>query len=127
MCLHPVKEEYGYQVHMSSPQLSPEEAQRKPRPQRYWYGDDLGKLTVVSRRAEEAMRVGDRVRLKNRGAVPVTKHGGSSGSQGVIEVETLIVQETRTTVEVLWQDGARGSLDARETVPYLNPDEYDCW
>ncbi|KAI0758238.1 hypothetical protein C8Q74DRAFT_307926 [Fomes fomentarius] len=107
--------------------LSPEEAQTKPRPQRYWYGGDLGKLTVVSRRAEEAMRVGDRVRLKDRGAVPVTKHGGSSGSQGVIEVETLIVQETRTTVEVLWQDGARGSLDARDTVPYLNPDEYDCW
>ncbi|EJF62287.1 hypothetical protein DICSQDRAFT_104652 [Dichomitus squalens LYAD-421 SS1] len=107
--------------------LSPAEAMTKPRPQRYWYGSDLGDLTIVSRRAEEAMRVGDRVRLRNNTGVPVTRHGRSPDGQGTIEVDTLIVQETRTSVDVLWQDGTRETLDARETIPYLNPDEYDCW
>ena len=73
------------------------------------------------------MRVGDRVRLRTRGDVPVTRHGKSSEPHNVIEVDTLIVQETRTAVEVLWQDGTRETVDARDTVPYLNPDEYDCW
>ncbi|CDO77016.1 hypothetical protein BN946_scf184380.g1 [Trametes cinnabarina] len=106
--------------------LTPQEAEARPRPQRYWYGADLGKLTTITRRAEEAMRVGDRVRLKD-GSGPVTRHGRSSDSHGMIEVDTLVVQETRTTVDVLWQDGTRETLDAKQTVPYLNPDEYDCW
>ena len=108
-------------------QLTPEEAAARPRPQRYWAGEDLGKLVVVSRRAEEAMRVGDRVRLKDTTNVPVTRHGRTTEAHGVIEVNTLIVQETQTTIDVLWQDGERETLDARDTVPYLNPDEYDCW
>ncbi|KAI0355359.1 hypothetical protein OH77DRAFT_1403203 [Trametes cingulata] len=106
--------------------LSPEEAQSRPRPQRYWYGSDLGKLTTITRRAEEGMRVGDRVKLKAGGG-PVTRHGRSTDYQGMIEVDTLVVQETRTTVDVLWQDGTREIVDAKQTVPYLNPDEYDCW
>ncbi|KAH9899514.1 hypothetical protein C8Q73DRAFT_639825 [Cubamyces lactineus] len=106
--------------------LSPEEAQSRPRPQRYWYGSDLGKLTTVTRRAEEAMRVGDRVRLKD-GSGPVTKHGRFTDSYGMIEVDTLVVQETKTTVDVLWQDGIKETIDVKQTVPYLNPDEYDCW
>ncbi|KAI0371562.1 hypothetical protein BV20DRAFT_965322 [Pilatotrama ljubarskyi] len=106
--------------------LSPEEAQSRPRPQRYWYGSDLGKLTTVTRRAEEAMRVGDRVKLKAGGG-PVTRHGRSIDNYGMIEVDTLVVQETRTTVDVLWQDGSRERIDAKQSVPYLNPDEYDCW
>ena len=73
------------------------------------------------------MRCGDRVRLRNGVDVPITRHGRSTENQGIIEVDTLAVVETRTTVEVLWQDGTKESLDARETVPYLNPDEYDCW
>ncbi|RPD66821.1 hypothetical protein L226DRAFT_529226 [Lentinus tigrinus ALCF2SS1-7] len=107
--------------------LTPEEAEAKPRPQRIWHGADLGKLTVLSRRAEEAVRVGDRVRIKNDTSVHTTQHGKSSESQGVITVDTYIVQETKSTVNVLWQDGTRDALDTRNTVPYLNPDEYDCW
>ena len=42
-------------------------------------------------------------------------------------MDTYVVQETKSSVEVLWQDGTRETLDARNTVPYLNPDEYDCW
>lgn len=30
-------------------------------------------------------------------------------------------------VNVLWQDGTREVIDCKETVPYVNPDEYDCW
>ncbi|KAI0775899.1 hypothetical protein BD413DRAFT_610617 [Trametes elegans] len=106
--------------------LSPEEAQSKPRPQRYWYGADLGKLTTINRRAEEAMRVGDRVRLK-AGDAPVTRHGRPQDHHGSIPVDILVVQETRTSVDVLWQDGTRETIAATQSVPYLNPDEYDCW
>ncbi|KAI0650395.1 hypothetical protein C8Q79DRAFT_902140 [Trametes meyenii] len=106
--------------------LSSEEAQSRPRPQRYWHGNDLGKLTTITRRAEEAMRVGDRVRLKASNG-PLTRHGRPVDNHGQIEVDTLVVQETRTTVDVLWQDGTRETVDARHSVPYLNPDEYDCW
>lgn len=73
------------------------------------------------------MRCNDRVRLRNSAGVPVTHHGRAAPNQVIIEVDTLTVIETRTMVEVLWQDGAKEALDARETVPYLNPDEYDCW
>ncbi|KAH9943144.1 uncharacterized protein BXZ73DRAFT_40439 [Epithele typhae] len=107
--------------------LTPEAAQAKPRPQRYWYGQDLGKLLIVSSRAEEEMRVGDRVRLKSGQPTPTTKHGRTADKDGIIEVDTLVVQETETTIEILWQDGTKETLPAKETVPYLNPDEYDCW
>ena len=72
------------------------------------------------------MRVGDRVRLKD-GSGPVTTHSRFTESYGAIEVDTLVVQETKTTVDVLWQDGTKETIDVKQTVPYLNPDEYDCW
>ena len=107
-------------------QLDPEEASQRQRPPQFWHGPDLGKLTLVRRRAEQAMHVGDRVVLKKEG-LPVTTHGRESDPPGVVEVRTLVVTETRTFVNVLWQDGTRETVDARETIPYLNPDEYDCW
>lgn len=108
-------------------QLEPAEAQQRLRPARFWYGPDLAKLTLVRRRAEQAMRVGDRVVLKDTPGLPVTRHGREDDVLHILEVRTFVVQETRTTVKVLWQDGTTAILDAKETVPYLNPDEYDCW
>ncbi|OCH96053.1 hypothetical protein OBBRIDRAFT_766074 [Obba rivulosa] len=108
--------------------LDPMEAQTRLRPARFWYGPDLGKLTLVRRRAEQALRVGDRVLLKDRASpVPVTRHGRDEVENSAIEVRTFIVRETSTTVDVLWQDGTKETLDSKETIPYLNPDEYDCW
>ena len=107
-------------------QLGAAETSMRQRPKRFWSGIDLGQLTLVRRRAEQGMRVGDRVLLKNQEGVPVTKHG-KSDSHGPIEVRTLVVKQTRTSVNVLWQDGTQVRLDAKDTVPYLNPDEYDCW
>lgn len=106
--------------------LDPAEAAQRPRPQRFWHGPDLGKLTLVRRRAEQSMRVGDRVVLKD-GSGPVSTHGREGEGPGILTVNTLVVRETRTTVNVLWQDGTRETLDAKDTIPYLNPDEYDCW
>ncbi|KAI0348532.1 hypothetical protein BDW22DRAFT_1366335 [Trametopsis cervina] len=106
--------------------LDSTEATSRTRPQRFWFGPDLGKLTLVRRRAEEAMRVGDRVVLKN-GQGPRSTHGREGEGPGIISVDTLVVKETHTRVAVLWQDGTRETLDAKDTVPYLNPDEYDCW
>lgn len=82
---------------------------------------------MIRRRAEQALRVGDRVVLKDQEGVPVSTHGREGEPPGVIPVKTLLVKETRTRVNVLWQDGTRETLDASDTVPYLNPDEYDCW
>ena len=65
--------------------------------------------------------------MKDQTKTPVSHHGRENMPGGLIEVRALVVQETRTTVDVLWQDGVRQKLDARETVPYINPDEYDCW
>lgn len=44
-----------------------------------------------------------------------------------VVIRTLCVQETRTAVTVLWQDGCREILSSTELIPYLNVDEYDCW
>lgn len=73
------------------------------------------------------MRVGDRVLLKNREASPSTLHGREGDSSGTVTVRDLVVTETNTMVNVLWQDGTREVIDCKETVPYVNPDEYDCW
>lgn len=107
--------------------LEPSEAQLRLRPARFWYGPDLAKLTLVRRRAEQALHVGDRVLLKDVADAPVTRHGKEEDPNLVLEVRTFVVQETRTTIAVLWQDGTRETLNATETIPYLNPDEYDCW
>lgn len=107
--------------------MDPAEAAQRVRPQRFWHGPDLSKLTLVRRRAEQAMRVGDRVLLKDSKASPVSTHGREGEGPGTLTVRTLVVKETRTTVNVLWQDGTRETLNAKETIPYLNPDEYDCW
>ncbi len=71
--------------------------------------------------------MGDRVNLKDSENSPVTVHGREGEPPGLVEVKTLVVKETRTLVHVLWQDGTRETLDAKDTVPYINPDEYDCW
>ncbi|TCD69895.1 hypothetical protein EIP91_005719 [Steccherinum ochraceum] len=108
--------------------LGPSEASTRQRPQRFWHGSDMGKLTLVRRRAEQCLRVGDRLLLKNREEMPVTLHGKEGvQQQGPVEVRTAVVKQTHTIVNVLWQDGKRDCLDAKDTVPYMNPDEYDCW
>lgn len=73
------------------------------------------------------MRVGDRVLLKNPNQSPATVHGREGDPAGSVTVRDLVVTETHTMVNVLWQDGTRDLLDCKETIPYVNPDEYDCW
>ncbi|KZT05999.1 uncharacterized protein LAESUDRAFT_759881 [Laetiporus sulphureus 93-53] len=107
--------------------LDPVEATTRLRPSRFWHGPDLAKLILVRRRAEEALRVGDRVMLKNPVGVPHTHHGKEDNLHPVLDVYTCFVRETQTMVNVLWQDGTRETLKATEAIPYLNPDEYDCW
>ena len=46
----------------------------------------------------------------------------------MVESDILIVRKTRTTVNVLWQDGSvTKHIPSTEVIPYTNPDEYDCW
>jgi ubiquitin-conjugating enzyme E2 O len=73
------------------------------------------------------MRVGDRVRLKDITGVPTTRHSQEGDDSDVITVETFLVTETETTLDILWQDGLYETLRSTEVIPYLNPDEYDYW
>jgi ubiquitin-conjugating enzyme E2 O len=73
------------------------------------------------------MRVGERVRFKDPTRPPFTKHGDENGANTSLIVRTLTVKETRTTINILWQDGTAETYDSKELIPYLNPDEYDCW
>lgn len=107
--------------------LLAEVAQSASRPERFWSGVDLAKLKLVRSRAEWMMRVGDKVILKDTTNLPSTRHGKEGEPYGIIEVRVYVVRETQTTVDVLWQDGSTQTMLTTKLIPYLNPDEYDCW
>jgi ubiquitin-conjugating enzyme E2 O len=75
----------------------------------------------------DQLRVGDKVELKHVEHLPATIHGQVGDPAGRIAVQTYAVKETRSTVTVLWQDGTLETLMSTELIPYLNPDESDCW
>jgi len=87
----------------------------------------LSDLKLVRNRAEQMMRVGDKVVLKDSIGLPFTRHGREGDSYGIVEVRVFVVTSTSTSVTVLWQNGTRETLRAADIIPYLNPDEYDCW
>lgn len=87
----------------------------------------MSKLTQILGPSVHEMKLGDRVEFKNPTAMPMTQHGQENDQTGVFYVQMFRVKETETTVEVLWQDGSRESLKSTGLIPYLNPDEYDCW
>ncbi|TFY81129.1 hypothetical protein EWM64_g2884 [Hericium alpestre] len=106
--------------------LPPEMASAIPRPARFWHGQDFGRLKLVRSRAEQLMRVGDKVILKDSTNLPFTRHG-KEGENGIMEVRVYVVKTTQTIVNVMWQDGTIEALLATDLIPYINPDEYDCW
>jgi ubiquitin-conjugating enzyme E2 O len=106
--------------------LDPDIAQARKRPQRFWFGRDLSKLTMVRSKSEQDMRVGEKVLLKNSDSLPSTTHG-QEGDPGVVVVHTFVVRQTCTDVTVLWQDGVHEMVKSTNLIPYLNPDESDCW
>lgn len=85
----------------------------------------MSRLTLLRSLSDLEMRVGDRVTFKDESTVPGTTHGLEDGTRVV--VKTFTVTETRTFVDVLWQDGTKETVRSTELIPYLNPDEYDCW
>ncbi|KAJ3783382.1 hypothetical protein GGU10DRAFT_361067 [Lentinula aff. detonsa] len=102
-------------------------AESKERPQRFWYGPDIGKLTLVRTRLDFQMRIGEIVQLKDTAGYPLTKHGREGEAGGVVTVNSFNVTATDTEVDVLWQDGHKETLRSVDVIPYMNPDEYDCW
>jgi len=73
------------------------------------------------------MRVGDRVYLKDTTGLPMTEQGKDGDPAGIMHVQTFKVNETVTTVEVIWQDGVKETINSTEVIPYVSSDEYDCW
>ena len=107
--------------------LDPAEAAERPRPPQFWSGPELSKLTLVRLRSDRTLRGGDRVFLKDNTGIPITRHG-EGDPRGIIEVKTLMVQDVRTNVDVLWQDGTvERSIPSISLVPYLNPGDTDAW
>ena len=88
---------------------------------------NIGKLTLVRNRLDFQMRIGERVQLKDTEGLPVTKHGREGEAGGVVIVDSYTVTATETEVKVLWQDGSTETLQSVDVIPYLNPDEHDCW
>jgi hypothetical protein len=85
----------------------------------------MSKLKLIRGLSDLEMRVGDRVTFKDESKVPGTTHGPDNDKKVV--VKTFSVTETQTILDVLWQDGIKETLLSKELIPYLNPDEYDCW
>ena len=67
------------------------------------------------------------MRLKEPSEKLLTRHGRDSDRTSAVVVDTFWVWKTETVVHVLWQDGKRECLKSTDLIPYLNPDEYDCW
>ncbi|THH08339.1 hypothetical protein EW145_g2772 [Phellinidium pouzarii] len=107
--------------------LTSEEAAARQRPQRLWFGSDISQLTLLRGVNDQLPRVGDRLLLKEAPESVLTIHGRAGLGVGAVKVETFAIYETQTTVELLWQDGSREKVRSTELIPYLNPDEYDCW
>ncbi|KAG7099028.1 hypothetical protein E1B28_000908 [Marasmius oreades] len=107
--------------------LPREQVQHRQRPHRFWHGKDIAKLTLVRCHADAQLKISDRIKLKDTTGLPYTKHGREGEACGVITVHGFTMALTETTLDVLWQDGAEESVLATDVVPYLNPDEYDCW
>ncbi|KAF8445792.1 hypothetical protein L210DRAFT_3757996 [Boletus edulis BED1] len=107
-------------------QLDRDTMLKKRRPERFWHGEDLTKLTVLRTKSGD-IRVGDKVTIPDDETIPIVSFETGIEGNGKINSRTLCVQETRTTVVVLWQDGSRATLPSTDLIPYLNVDEYDCW
>lgn len=88
---------------------------------------NVGKLTLVRNRLDFQMRIGERVQLKDTEGLPVTRHGREGEAGGVVIVDSYTVTATETEIKVLWQDGSTETLRSVDVIPYLNPDEHDCW
>jgi ubiquitin-conjugating enzyme E2 O len=107
--------------------LDVDDAANRTRPPRFWVGSDISKLTLVRGKADAEMRVGDRVNLKNTEDLPMTEHGNEKEPAGIVHVQTFKVTDTETTIDILWQDGEKETVRSVDVIPYVSPDEYDCW
>ncbi|KAK7064351.1 isocitrate lyase [Favolaschia claudopus] len=124
-CVDVVHSVYAINWLALSQALDPEDAATRRRPQQFWTGTDMSKLTLIRSLSDLEMRVGDRVTFKDESKVPGTTHGTEPGPRVVIKVFT--VTETQTFCHVLWQDGTKETIRSTDLIPYVNPDEYDCW
>ncbi|KAJ3573658.1 hypothetical protein NP233_g2277 [Leucocoprinus birnbaumii] len=107
--------------------LDPAEATKRQRPKRLWAGKELQNLVMMPVPSDLEATVGTRVSLKDEAGVLVTQHGSDQGDYGVYKVNAYKVVETETEVDVIWQNGRQETLLARDVVPQMSQDEYECW
>ncbi|KAJ8702413.1 hypothetical protein PTI98_001127 [Pleurotus ostreatus] len=105
--------------------LSPAELQSRTPPQRFWYGDDLNKLTYL-KNPYTPMTAGELVVLKDAENAPTSTHTDSSDPTFSFTVRRCVVSETQSVVTVLWQNGTQEVLPSTDLAPHP-VDDYDCW
>ncbi|KAI4523174.1 hypothetical protein K525DRAFT_222350 [Schizophyllum commune Loenen D] len=111
-----------------SQKLDPREAEKRERPKKFWYGEDVAKLTVIRGVAERQLHVGERVFFRKfDSARPHTRHGRDQDPGGIFVCSAFKIIESETIIDLLWQDGTRDQRKATDVIPYLNPDDLDCW
>lgn len=106
--------------------LDPKLLENRMRPKQFWFGKDVGGLTLLRTPSDAQMHCGDHLRLKDNSQVPVTVHGQEGFGHGPVTVDMCVVMETQTEVDILWQDGTKETVSAIDVIPHT-PDEYDCW
>jgi ubiquitin-conjugating enzyme E2 O len=101
------------------------------RPPRLWASQDLQNLVVMRSRGSVAGSIGERVVFKDPirvtllGIQPVLYKDQELNFE--VPVDVMVIRLSRTSVEVLWQDGIREWVPATELIPHINPDEHECW
>ncbi|ORY33042.1 hypothetical protein BCR39DRAFT_463825 [Naematelia encephala] len=107
--------------------LSPQEQEKHPEPKKFWFGEDIKKLThfpiistlppamwstVVFKTSEDE---------KTFGIVP------TSHARGEIVNKVFKIVQSRSLVKLRWQDGKETEESALGLVPYHNIDDYESW
>ena len=99
----------------------------RQRPERFWSRKDISNLTLLRGVNDQLPRVGDRLLLETPPENVFTTHGPSGQGMNATRVETFVICETETVLDLLWQDCSRERVRSTDVIPYMNPDEYDCW
>lgn len=105
--------------------LTPDQQAKRPKPPALC--TDFSKLTLVKAFSQRNHEIGDRVvfrnqQLKDQHGAKYTHHGRER-----LAIDAMLVMETCTELEVMWQDGSRTKEKAVDMVPHLNLDEHESW
>ncbi|CDZ96814.1 Ubiquitin-conjugating enzyme [Phaffia rhodozyma] len=96
-------------------------------PSRFWYGENLAKLTHVTSDVDHLARVGSKVRFKSPQFAEAHSFKPTLHKEGTIEFDIMQVVETKTKVTVLWQNGTETTESSINLIPHIYLNDHECW